>query len=394
MKINVEGLRCLRLYLSIFIWAGLFAHQDAMAQSLSKNIAAQMMQKGWRTCKAQLANELRDEWNQKEIRYKGYSLKIKYKLNGVKPTAGRSLYISMHGGGNQAPAFNDQQWENQIKLYSPAEGLYIAPRAPTNTWNLWHESHIDTLFDRLIKAAIVFEDVDPDKVYLMGYSAGGDGVYQLAPRMADQLAAASMMAGHPNETVPLGLRNIGFAIHMGALDSAYNRNTIARHWGVMLDSLQARDLEGYKHVVSLHEGMGHWMKRQDSVAVPWMAKFRRNPLPDRVVWVQDDVHHLSYYWLAIDRAQAVSGAQVVASYSGNHVFIERCDVSKLYIRLNDRMMDLDKPVVVTYLGNEVFRGKIKRRASVITKTLKERRDPGLIFCAELELDRGIVGKLD
>ena len=61
----------------------------------------------------------------------------------------------------------------------------------------------------------------------MGYSAGGDGVYQLAPRMADRLAVASMMAGHPNDASPLGLRNIGFAIHVGALDSGYNRNKVA-----------------------------------------------------------------------------------------------------------------------------------------------------------------------
>jgi dienelactone hydrolase len=28
-------------------------------------------------------------------------------------------------------------------------------------------------------------DVNPNKVYVMGYSAGGDGVWRLAPRMAD-----------------------------------------------------------------------------------------------------------------------------------------------------------------------------------------------------------------
>ena len=41
---------------------------------------------------------------------------------------------------------NDQQWENQKKLYTLDEGIYLAPRAPTNTWNLWHEAHIDRLF--------------------------------------------------------------------------------------------------------------------------------------------------------------------------------------------------------------------------------------------------------
>jgi len=90
----------------------------------------------------------------------------------------------------------------------------------------------------------------------MGYSAGGDGVYQLAPRMADYFSAAAMMAGHPNETSPLGLRNIGFTIHMGALDSDYHRNEVARHWSVLLDSLQTNDPGGYKHIVQLHEGPG------------------------------------------------------------------------------------------------------------------------------------------
>ncbi|MFM8642358.1 MAG: polyhydroxyalkanoate depolymerase, partial [Phycisphaerales bacterium] len=110
-----------------------------------------------------------------------------------------------------APApVNDAQWENQKRLYSPPEGVYVAPRAPTNEWNLWHQGHVDALFDRLIENLVMCERVDPDRIYLMGYSAGGDGVYQLAPRMADRFAAAAMMAGHPNEAVPDGLRNLPF----------------------------------------------------------------------------------------------------------------------------------------------------------------------------------------
>ena len=124
----------------------------------------------------------------------------------------------MHGGGGAPPQVNDQQWENQKRLYTLSEGVYLVPRAPTNTWNLWHQGHIDGMFSRLIENMIALEDVNPDKVYLMGYSAGGDGVYQLAPRMADRFAAAAMMAGHPNETSPLGLRNLPFTLHMGGRD--------------------------------------------------------------------------------------------------------------------------------------------------------------------------------
>src|SRR5690606_6946618 len=112
-------------------------------------------------------------------------------------------------------AVNDGQWENQKHLYSLKEGIYVAPRAPTNTWDLWHQEHIDSMLRRLIENMVAIEDVNWNRVYLMGYSAGGDGVYQLAPRMSDTWAAAAMMAGHPNETSARGLRNVPFALQVG-----------------------------------------------------------------------------------------------------------------------------------------------------------------------------------
>lgn len=364
------------------------AAQTRKEQALSRVQAEQLSTDLWSRSMRDLSASLEQEWASKSMVYGGHTLRLKTKRNGAEPADGRSLYISMHGGGNQAPAFNDQQWENQIRLYSPPEGLYIAPRAPTDTWNLWHEAHIDSLFDKLIRAAVVFEHVNPDKVYLMGYSAGGDGVYQLASRMSDRFAAAAMMAGHPNETKPLGLRNLGFTIHMGALDSAYRRNAIAVEWARTLDSLEKADPGAYRHRVTIHDGMGHWMKRQDSVAVPWLAKFRRNPVPNRVVWLQDDVIHHNYYWLASDTAKP--GDLLIAGYSGNVVRIEYSDVPDFRIRLNDKMLDLDKPVKVIYGGRTLFNGLLKRKASVIRKTLAERQDPGLIFSSEIRIDNGKV----
>ena len=331
---------------------------------------------------------LQEQWTNKRFIHDNDTLKFEYKVFGAAPADGRSLYISMHGGGNTRPAVNDQQWQNQIRLYTPAEGVYVAPRAPTNTWNLWHESHIDTLFARLILAAVIFEGVNPDKVYIMGYSAGGDGVYQLATRMADHWAAAAMMAGHPNETTPENLRNIGFTLHMGALDNAYNRNHIARRWGVMLDSMRKADPGGYAHVVSLHEGRPHWMNREDTVAVPWMAAFKRNPLPAKVIWKQDDVHRLSFYWLAVPAGSVRTGGHIAASVKNNVVDIERNYSDSLFIRFNDQLVNLDKAVTINFLGRRIFRGKLKRTLATIHKTLEERKDPGLIFSAELLLVDG------
>ena len=111
------------------------------------------------------------------------------------------------------------------------------------------------------------EGVDPNKIYIIGYSAGGDGVYQLAPRMADRFAAAGMMAGHPNETLPDGLRNIGFALHVGGEDAAYERN-ISCFKVETNNSInyKQKDPEGYIHQAVVHEGKGHWMGKQETVA--------------------------------------------------------------------------------------------------------------------------------
>ncbi len=361
--------------------------QVALTKSDCATAAAML----WQDHEAFLRTTRAAELAAKVIRIEDHEMKFEIVSFGKKddaPAGGRSLFISMHGGGSGPAAMNESQWVNQIKLaqaYRPSEGLYVAPRAPTNTWNLWHEAHIDPLFDRLIADLVALENVNANRVFLMGYSAGGDGVYQLAPRMADRWAAASMMAGHPNEASPLGLRNVPFAIHVGANDAAYHRNTIAGEWGAKLDALQKDDPTGYEHVTELHEGKAHWMELEDRKAIPWMEKFTRQPLPERVVWHQDDVLHESLYWLAIAAEVARVGQEVTAIRAGQGITVSAKDVAVLQIRLNDSMLDLDQDVTVRIGGKEAFTGHLGRTVGMLSRTLSERGDRDLMFNAEVKI---------
>jgi hypothetical protein len=301
-----------------------------------------------------------------------------------KPGALRPIWISMHGGGGAPAQVNDQQWENQKRLYQPPEGIYVAPRAPSNEWNLWHQAPVDRLFARLIEDLVVTQQGDPDRVYLMGYSAGGDGVYQLAPRMADRFAAASMMAGHPNEARPDGLRNLPFAIHMGALDGAYDRNTIAGKWGAMLDALAQADPGAYVHVTDIHAGKGHWMDREDAKAVPWMAGFTRDPRPRKVVWLQDDVTHPRLYW--VENPDPKQGQRVVVEREGQEIRVLEAPAGiALRFLLDDSMLDLDADVRVTQSGQELFKGRVPRTRATVERVLADRYDPRAAFTAEVQV---------
>lgn len=316
----------------------------------------------------------------------GPDMKLLKREFGEAPESGHSLWISMHGGGGAPTEVNDQQWRNQIRLYTLDEGIYIAPRAPSDTWNLWHRSEIDPLFDHLIESAVVAWGVDPNRVYLLGYSAGGDGVYQLAPRMADRFAAASMMAGHPNDASPLGLRNLPFALFMGGKDSAYNRNTIVKQWGDRLDDLQKQDPAGYPHRLTIYPEDGHWMGGKDAEALPWMAQYTRNPWPKTIVWQQGNTLHNRFYWLAVDRAKAAKGQTIRATVEGQTITIESSDVQQVELLLSDELINLDRTVTIIANDNTVHEGLIPRTEQAIQRSIELRPDPTMIATATITVD--------
>ncbi|MHB1422118.1 MAG: alpha/beta hydrolase [Gemmataceae bacterium] len=366
---------------------GDLADKGFAAVPLTKTDAAAARDLIWKSHAAMLRMERAEEVKDRLLKEEKREMPFFFKVFGKKPEGGHSLWISLHGGGGAPKRVNDQQWENQKRLYTLAEGIYLAPRAPTDTWNLWHEDHIDRLFARLIEDMIVLENVNPDRVYVLGYSAGGDGVYQLAPRLADYWAAAAMMAGHPNGVSLLSLRNVPFALQVGGNDSAYDRNKVAREYGEQLDNLRKDDPKGYEHFVKIHEGKGHWMDREDRAALPWMAKFTRNPVPDRIVWKQTGAAHQRSYWLAVPPGQAKNDSLVIASRMGQTITIAASEkVRKLLVRLDGRMMDLDREVKVTRAGKELFAGRVRRTIGVMLRTLAGRGDPRLMFDAEIAVE--------
>lgn len=339
--------------------------------------------------------------------------KMRYFMDtyGAEPEGGHSLWISLHGGGtDDTGKVNDGQWWNQQYMYlsakpaQPTEGIYVSPRAYKDTYDLWYFRGNDGLFRQIIETMVVLHGVNPDKVYLMGYSAGGDGVWRMAPRLADHWAAASMMAGHPGNTRFENLRNLPFMMWVGSEDKDYDRNTLVPATSKTIDALQAKDPEGYIHECHVQQGRPHWMELDDAAAFPWMAKYTRNPYPKKIVWRQENeekkMPEAFFYWLKVadkhitgrsdDDAPGSSnerkpylGKEVTASISGNTVTLEKCDYTSISIYLNDQMVDLDKEVTVVYNGKNIFNGKVKRSVDVMKQSMAERNDPSYVFPAEI-----------
>lgn len=310
------------------------------------------------------------------------TMRLHWSTFGEAPSDGRALWISLHGGGGvEYREDNIQQWTNQWRLYQPKEGIYLCPLSPVDAWNMWCQADADEFYHKIVLMAVAQLGVNPDKVYILGYSAGGDGVWRMGPRMADNWAAASMMAGHPGDVRLENLRNTPFMVWCGAKDAAYQRNTLDEARLLELDSLQREDPEGYIHGGQIVPGMGHWMMRADTAAISWMEQYQRNPYPKKIIWEQEEVLRPSFYWVSAPQKELARYKQVRLHVEGNTIVLDRCDYSSVTLWLNDELVDLDKNVKVVCKGRTLFNGKLPRTRQNLLRSITDREDTSYAFPA-------------
>ena len=173
--------------------------------------------------------DMKKDFTANQVRFKEHLSPYVVRNVGERPTNGWPLFIAMHGGGNAPKSLNDSQWKQMQKYYrdQPAVGgyQYLALRAPNDTWNGFYDEYVPPLIMNLIRQFVVLGDVDPDKVFLMGYSHGGYGAFYIGPKIPDRFAAVHCSATAPTDGTisPLSLRNTRFTFMIGEKDTAYGR---------------------------------------------------------------------------------------------------------------------------------------------------------------------------
>lgn len=166
-----------------------------------------------------------------QITVGGKTMHFVHKQKGDRPSDGYMLVFGLHGGGGVPKDVNDQQFSNHKNLYGkylPDGSIWVAPRSVEDAPDMWRKPYMEDFLYGITHAFTTTNLVNPNKVFLTGYSAGGDGVYHMAPRMADHFAGAAMMAGHPNKVDLVNIRNLPFSIVVGGKDTPYNRNVLAQ----------------------------------------------------------------------------------------------------------------------------------------------------------------------
>lgn len=345
---------------------------------------------------------------------------MKYGLfvKGEPDESGYPLFIALHGGGqSDTPDINNSQWGQMATYYqrSVENGIYVNPRGVRDTWDCHFNPESYPLYDRLIENLIAFYNVDPNRVYLMGFSAGGDGVYAIVSKMSDRFAAANMSAGHPNGLPLWNIYNMPLQLQVGENDSAYDRNIVTAQYGKLLDGYQEELGGGYIHNTYVHQGKGHnfydnsgaeqkvmadsaaWLESGDTSvvevntnAVRFVEQYVREPLPERVVWDlsqrADQRTGESFYWLQAD--QSLTEGKIVVNYDRetNSINVEECSIAgEVAFLLSNDMLDLFAPVTVNTPagGNTVT---VEPDYDLLYETTMERGDYNYQFAAKITVN--------
>lgn len=373
---------------------------------------------------AKLDEERSREIEQKAMTFGSATMKYTLETVGEEGSDGYPVYITLHGGGGVEKEFNDDQWFQMQQYYldSVEDGIYIAVRGVRDTWDTHFNPESYPLYERLIENLSIYYHIDTNRIYLLGYSAGGDGVYQISARLADRFGAVNMSAGHPNGVNLTNLYNLPIALQCGEKDTAYDRDLETAKYGGVLSELAVRfgrdgQPEGYTHRVFLHKGKEHWVidndpKRSNQVvlsdpgawlengstetekvstnAVDFVTAYTRDPLPERIVWdlsvraPQSDTE--TFYWLRAPKS--VTTGIVVVSYDRetNTITVEQNTANgPVYAMVNDEMLDLFSDITVATSDGQQTANTVTPSLSYIQKTIEERWDKNMIFAGELEL---------
>lgn len=331
--------------------------------------------------------QIEDDWNSNRLKNDGYEMPFEYFINGDLPDGGYPLYISLHGGGETSAEINDEQWENQKTLYGTVDGIYFVPRSPTDTWNMWHQEYMEDFLFQIVTYSVARLNANPSRVYLLGYSAGGDGVYNLASRMSDRFGAAAMMAGHPGDAEIENLRNLPFAIYVGENDTAYNRAGLAYEWAMAYEKLHEEDPYGFEYYINIYPDTGHWMNGYDREAIGWLSQHVRIATSNRVVWIQDDVLHTHKHNLEVEAPKQGDRVEEYIDFQSNTIYIYTEDYDEVTIWLDDYIANLDEPVVIMLNDQEVFNGMVTREEQNIIDSVNDRLDPAYIYWGKVTATR-------
>ena len=326
-----------------------------------------------------------------QIQGRTYPLALSVPLT-YQPSKGYGLVVCLHGAGFTGDAYLER-WQTRL-----GEEYLLA--CPTYASGAWFTRPAEDLVLTTIQQVQRRYHVDPDRIFLTGMSNGGIGTWLIGMHHAPLFAGiAPMASGLDDVLMPFlaNLRNTPIYIIHGAKDHVMP---------VELSRSISRELTalGYSHVYREHQrehpmAGGHYFPREElPELVAWFNAQRRNPFPTTVRLVREASHFQPFGWVRIDgtdeiaafsedlinKRDALTKSKQYAKLDVLLVAPNRIEVTTKRVRryslfLNDRLIDVSKPITVLTDGQVSFEGMVVPLLDTLLRQGRLRQDPRQLY---------------
>lgn len=319
----------------------------------------------------------------------------------------KPLFLNLHGSGPKVHEFSAALFLS--KAYDDAPSVYFIPQIPSERRYRWWFQPIQNTWERLFRLSMLNNEIDPNKIYIMGISEGGYGSQRLGAYYADYLAGVGPMAGgEPLKNAPLpNFRNIAFSFHTGEHDGMFGRNQLTALAGSKLDSLEAKYPGDFVHNIVIQEGKGHSVDYYQTT--PWLVKHERRVAPAAISWVYFPMHNRyrkGFYNVAIDKFPGMKEEDeynrmlfdINFDKKNNTITIDaklmndemtelkETEGGQISLFLDDRYVDYSKKVKVVYNGKVVYKSKLKLTEENIVESCGLFGDPERLYPAKVTIN--------
>ncbi len=242
----------------------------------------------------------------------------------------------------------------------------------------------DLTFEAVLNDLLHTVHIDPDKVFVGGFSMGANFAWATAAFQSDRLAGIIAGSGRePDGTTPDCMRNMMWCPAYAICGTAETESPLPMARALV------KKLRGYGYSVDFKviDGMGHaWSAKLEPDIFKWMEKKTRVRDPKKLfhslrLWGRSNRR---FYWETPLKGDV--RATIEAKVKGNTISLQTKFLSHVMLDLNDRLVNLDGEVTVEANGARVFRGKVARSARVALDEFRTRGDLEDLHDAHLIVD--------
>jgi predicted esterase len=320
-------------------------------------------------------------------------------LHGLNGNAGQIVSLATQLAGTNEVVACGPSVQTLPPGFQPEDGCPANIAAQFPKWWIYEDAHTFAL--QCVRKACSLYPIDPERVILGGASMGGYGTWNIGLRHADRFAGITPMCGGLTRLGQVGMQDprSNALLQNGLMFPVWaahgDQDTVVP---IGPDQQAANTLKGMGGDVTFHVLAGYGHNIGSAIAtngqlsaelMNFMQTKRRKSLPLSVNYLSAGTTLDGAHWLRIaQRAGGLNQWQIQGTIdkATNTVAISGNGVTLARVYLDDRILDLTKPVTITVNGAVKSQATATPGFQSILESWRSREDEGLVYPAYVEVD--------